>query len=193
LPYLTGEVTVGEQHALKRWTDKMVIVIRQARADDAEAIAGVHIDSWRAAYRDQMPDQILNALDVKERAQQWREWLEIPELSAFVATVDGLVAGFCCLGPSRDNDAQDTVGEIPTVYVLPSHWRQGIGRLLCERTFTEARNRGFAEVSLWVLDSNERGRRFYESLGFRTDGKTKTDAQLTGAPLREIRYRRGVL
>jgi L-amino acid N-acyltransferase YncA len=124
----------------------MEIVIRQARAEDAEAIAGVHIDSWRSAYRGKIPDQILNTLDIEERAQQWKEWLEVPGLSALVATVDGLVAGFCCVMRSRDDDAGDTVAEIPTIYVLPSHWRHGIGRLLCDRTLTEARKRGFTEA-----------------------------------------------
>ena len=170
----------------------MEIVIRQARAEDAEAIAGVHIDSWRSAYRGKIPDKILNALDIEERAQQWKEWLEAPGLSALVATVDGLVAGFSCVMRSRDDDAGDTVAEIPTIYVLPSHWRHGIGRLLCERTFTEARKRGFTELTLWVLDSNHRARHFYESLGFRTDGKIKTDAQLPDTSLHEVRYRIGV-
>ncbi|MFQ5740083.1 MAG: GNAT family N-acetyltransferase [Acidobacteriota bacterium] len=123
-------------------------MIRRAQVKDAEAIAGVHIDSWRAAYRGQMPDQVLDALDVTQRAQQWEEWLEQPQLSVFVATVDGTVEGFCCLCPTRDEDARDTVGEIPALYVLPSHWRRGIGRLLCERTLAEARKREFEEVSL---------------------------------------------
>lgn len=165
-------------------------MISRARVDDAVAIAGVHIDSWRAAYRGQMPDHVLEALDLQQRAQQWKEWLALPQVSVFVGTVDGTVVGFCCLSPTRDDDAGGTVGEIPAIYVLPSHWRRGIGRLLCERTLAEARKSGFREVSLWVLDSNESARRFYESLGFQRDGKTKTDSQLTGTPLHEVRYRR---
>lgn len=109
-----------------------------------------------------------------------------------MATVGEVVAGFCCVIRSRDDDSRDTVCEIPAIYVLASHWRHGIGRLLCERTFAEAREREFAEVTLWVLESNERARHFYESLGFRMDGKTKIFTETSGTPLREIRYRRNV-
>lgn len=62
----------------------MTIVIRQARVDDAEAVAGVRIDGRRTEYRGQVPDQVLDALDVQERMQQRKEWLEAPELSAFI-------------------------------------------------------------------------------------------------------------
>ena len=168
----------------------MSFVVRPAEAADAGPIAEVHIDGWRAAYRGHMPDHVLDALNVTQRAEQWKQWLELPQLSAFVVTVHGWVTGFGSLSPTRDEAARDTVGEILAIYVLPSHWRCGIGRLLGERMLAEARRRGFEEVSLWVLESNERARRFYESLGFREDGKTKTDAQLTGTPLYEIRYRR---
>jgi hypothetical protein len=37
------------------------------------------------------------------------------------------------LMPSRDEDTPGVVGEIPTIYELPSHWRNGIGRSLWER------------------------------------------------------------
>jgi hypothetical protein len=60
-------------------TDKMDIAIRQARVDDAEAIVGVHIGSWRAAYQGRIPAQVLNALNVEQRTQQWNEWLRAPE------------------------------------------------------------------------------------------------------------------
>jgi RimJ/RimL family protein N-acetyltransferase len=46
-----------------------------------------------------------------------------------------------------------------------------------------------AKVTLWVLDSNARARRFYEAAGFRPDGAVKVDDS-HGFVLRELRYRR---
>jgi hypothetical protein len=43
-------------------------------------------------------------------------------------------------------------------------------------------------VTLWVLDTNERARRFYEARGWRADGTSKSDAS-RGSPVVEVRYR----
>ncbi len=45
----------------------------------------------------------------------------------------------------------------------------------------------FRDVTLWVLDSNEIGRRFYERYGWTKDGTTKTDT-IGDAEVMEIRY-----
>ena len=37
----------------------MRTAVRRATADDAEAIADVHIETWRVAYRGQLPDAFL--------------------------------------------------------------------------------------------------------------------------------------
>ena len=47
----------------------------------------------------------------------------------------------------------------------------------------------FAEATLWVLDTNERARRFYEAGGWRLDGADKVDT-IGGVGIREVRYRR---
>ena len=50
------------------------------------------------------------------------------------------------------------------------------------------RQAGFVEATLWVLDGNERARRFYEVGGWEFDGATKDD-QREGFTLSEVRYR----
>jgi hypothetical protein len=49
----------------------------------------------------------------------------------------------------------------------------------------------FAAAILWVLDTNERARRFYEAAGWRPDGGTKREDR-PGGTLNEIRYRRSL-
>jgi len=48
---------------------------------------------------------------------------------------------------------------------------------------------GYRDATLWVLDSNDRARRFYALAGWAEDGAVKTDGS-RGFPLREVRYRR---
>ena len=170
------------------------LTIESAGIGDAAAIAGVHISSLRATYQALIPAHavhlVLDPSDVKQRTRGWKGWLKRSQVSTVVARVDGTVTGFCTLHPMHDESARAVSGEIPAIYVLPSHWRRGIGRLLCEHTLAEARARGFVEVVLWVLESNERARRFYSSLGFRPDGQTRVFLERSDTALHELRYRR---
>ena len=45
------------------------VTIRRATVDDADAIATVHIASWRGAYAGIVPDAFLASLDVAARAE----------------------------------------------------------------------------------------------------------------------------
>ena len=48
------------------------------------------------------------------------------------------------------------------------------------------KDEGYERVSLWVLEKNERARRFYEKFGFRFDG-TRKELDFDGI-MHEIRY-----
>ena len=87
--------------------------IRPATPDDASALARVHIDSWRSAYRGLVPDAHLAKLDYGLRAERFRKDLaESPE-ETHLAEEGGEVLGFLRVGRCRDTDVptQET-GEI---------------------------------------------------------------------------------
>ena len=42
-------------------------------------------------------------------------------------------------------------------------------------------------VSLWVIDRNERARRFYCAAGFNVEAESEKEFELGGAKLREVR------
>lgn len=65
-------------------------------------------------------------------------------------------------GPSRDADADPgRTGQLATMYLLPQAWGTGTGRELMAAVVDGLTALGYAEATLWVLDSNDRGRRFY--------------------------------
>jgi ribosomal protein S18 acetylase RimI-like enzyme len=167
--------------------------IRTATAADAPHIAHLHVETWRAAYRGQIPNAVLDGLGLERRAAFWQERLAAAPGQVFVAEQSGSIAGFCDLIPSRDKDADSgSVAEIAAIYVLPQHWRMGAGRALCDTALAEARRRGYKVVTLWVLASNDRARRFYAAMGFGLDGATKTDRTADGSELHEVRFRMAV-
>ena len=89
--------------------------------------------------------------------------------------------------PTKDSDDDATrVGHITSLHVLPHLRGHGHGRMLTDRVLAEFRRRGFAEVTLWVLEANRAARLFYEKYGFKVDGGTRMYPK-TKVP--EVRYR----
>jgi ribosomal protein S18 acetylase RimI-like enzyme len=76
---------------------------------------------------------------------------------------------------------------VHSIYVRARGWGIGAGRALMQQGLAELRARGFEEATLWVLDTNDRARRFYDAGGWRAD-ISKTD-EIGGATVIEVRYR----
>lgn len=163
------------------------MTLRVATAADAEAVGRVHVESWKVAYRGIMPDDVIARTDLAFRTRLWTDRLATREWPVFVIDEGGEIVAFCQMVPSPDpGDDPTTVGHITSIHVLPQLRGRGHGRALLDRAFAEFRRRGFAEVTLWVLDGNVSARRFYEGLGFRQDGGRKT---YPGTDVPEVRYR----
>ena len=129
-------------------------MIRRATPDDAAGIAAVHVRTWRRDYTDIVDPQVLAGLDVDERTEKWREWLDGGEALAWVAEEGGRVVGFASV---RD-------AKLTTLYVDPVAQGAGVGtRLLAEAEAAGARE-------LEVFEANGHGRHFYEARGWRDDG-----------------------
>ncbi len=165
------------------------ITIRPARAEDALAIATIHVKTWQHAYQGQIPDHYLSSLSIDTRTKTWQGWLTNPrpDTQVFVAEIDSKVAGFCGVGKSREADADETSGELYAIYVDSQRMNQGLGSALIEAGVAWLKHEGFKVATLWVLDSNHKARRFYERKGWAPDGKTRTET-ITDFTLQEVRY-----
>lgn len=162
------------------------MIIREALTDDAAGLAEVHVAAWKAAYKGLMPGSALNNLSVEQRTKDWQEWLtETNPVKTLVAEQDNRIIAFCAFGPAReDNNAV----EIYVMNIHPDYWRQGYGRSLYEETVKQVQSKSITKILLWTLKTNTRSHQFYESLGFKADGKERTDSELTSTPLHEVRY-----
>jgi ribosomal protein S18 acetylase RimI-like enzyme len=157
-------------------------VIRPATPDDAEAVARVHVETWRAAYAHALSPEGLASLSVTQRAELHRRSPPV------VAEVDGEIVGFVSVGPGTD---PDTDGELYAIYVLPDHWGSGLGRALMQAGEERLRELGHQHAILWVLEDNPRARRFYEAAGWTLDG-TRRPIEIFGQPVPEIRYEKSL-
>ena len=163
-------------------------MIRRAGPADAEAVARIHVESWKVAYRGIMPDEVIAKTDLAYRTAFWRERIADRAWPVWLVDADGQAVAFCQMIPTPDpDDDPSTVGHITALHVLPDLRGRGHGRALLEQVCDEFRHRAFVEVTLWVLEANTKARRFYEQHGFRDDGGKKMHSRMTTVP--EVRYR----
>lgn len=164
--------------------------VRIATPDDARAIAEIHVASWQEGYRGQLPDSYLKSLSADARETRWAQSLR-DGAAVLLAEHAGNPVGFVRYGPSRDDDAPETGGEIYGLYVHPDAWSTGKGQQLHDSALAALTDEGSTVVTLWVLASNDRARRFYSRHGWQLDGAAKV-VELDAVTLSEVRYKRAL-
>ena len=164
-------------------------LVRPADAGDARRIAEIHVRSWQAAYVGMFPQEYLDGLTVEARLEKWRAWLAPGSPAAVFVEEDATgITGWIDIGPSRDPDTDQTVGEVLGIYVDPPSWGGGVGRALWAAALAFARSRGWTRLILWTLDANVRARRFYEGLGMVHDPADRRMYQRDGHSAPAVRY-----
>ncbi|MBT3979764.1 MAG: GNAT family N-acetyltransferase [Bacteriovoracaceae bacterium] len=81
--------------------------------------------------------------------------------------------------------SMDHVACIGTYVDINSHGK-GVGKLLSQNTFNEARAIGFEKIFSYVLEANKMALSFYTSLGFEVVGKAKQQVKLKNEYLDEL-------
>ncbi|MEU7569511.1 GNAT family N-acetyltransferase [Streptomyces fradiae] len=171
----------------------MTVLVRGMAEADCAAVAGVRVAGWRFAYRGLLPEAYLAAMSAEEGASAHREQLaRAGERGAhLVAERAGEVVGWAAFGPDRSPGAGPGDGELYALYVRPDVVGTGVGRALADEVAARAAALGYGRLSLWVLEGNARGRRFYARAGFAPDGASEP-WEVGGATLVEVRYAKGL-
>ncbi len=189
-----------------------MIRVREARPDDADALAAAHIEGWRVGYRGVVPDDYLDdPAFAASRLARWQAWTwgdDLPGAQVFVAELGERVVGFGFCGPARVNPTCDQIssptggatstelGEVYAFYLHPDAWGSGAAPALMARCHEYLRDNGFERAVLWVLRDNPRARAFYEKSGWSATGRESqfTGPQTAGGPLpwalTEVEYAR---
>jgi GNAT superfamily N-acetyltransferase len=149
--------------------------IRLGGVDDLPAVARVHLDSARAAYRGISPGSAPDGLTLEGRLALWRTRFDGlgPDGRLWVVERDGVI-GFA---------SADQVGgearqcELLSFYVAPDWWGKKVGHALMEWVLDDFRARNFDVMLLWTIGTNSRARDFYEKAGFLCEHRTRTIAR----------------
>ena len=144
--------------------------LRAAHADEALALAKLHVDVWRNTYADLATPEALATLDAKRRLPLWQGYLADPAHHIFVASQNGTLTGVVCLGPPS-HPAFGQRGEIDHLYVAKSAARQGIGKQLLNAALAHLAKGGYQGAALAVVRQNHPARAFYAACGGKEAGE----------------------
>jgi len=121
--------------------------LEPATEADAAEIAALYL----ASRADALP--FLRRVHCDEAVGAWVRTVLLRRGETWVARADGVILGFV----TRVGD------ELDQLYLLPGHFRRGIGSMLLDQA--KARSRG--RLHLFTFQRNARACAFYEAQGFR--------------------------
>ena len=143
------------------------MAVRTARANDAQAVARVYIDSWHDTYPAILPTDLLRAMTPRGQTARWhaaivhggREKVLVADCPRHG------VVGMTSFGPAQDREI-GCDGEVYTLYVLPDYFNLGIGTTLLRAAFGAMHGSSFTSCVIWAHALNP-ARYFYEAMGGR--------------------------
>lgn len=142
------------------------ISFRPAVVGDAQAIAALRVDSWRATYRGIMPDAYLDNMQAAQSAAMWQQVLSIGAsgICVFVAEAGAEIVGFAS-GMLLTPEKFDCNAELTGIYIKPIAQRGGVGRRLLSLVVKRLQQTGALSLLSWVISENQAARKFHEELG----------------------------
>jgi len=144
---------------------------RVATADDVDAIARLHADSWRRNYRGAYSDEYLDGDVVNDRIAVWTERITRPvvESRTIVAESGGLFAGFA---HTVFDDDPVWGALLDNLHVTHEMKGLGVGTvLMSESARSVLARQPSTGLYLWVLEQNEPAQAFYRARGGTQSGR----------------------
>jgi GNAT superfamily N-acetyltransferase len=137
------------------------VIVRQARAGDADAVADVFIPSFAGLT-------FLPSLHTDDETRAWIRDVVLPRYEVWVAVEQERVVGFAAISDDM----------LEHLYVHPSAQSRGVGTELLGL----AKKRRPGGFGLWVFQRNEGARRFYERHGCRLVELTNGESNMEREP-----------
>jgi ribosomal protein S18 acetylase RimI-like enzyme len=163
-------------------------VVFPAGPADAEALAHVHVRSWRETYQGLLPEAYLARMSVEAHARRFAHHLTRPgrdDVTLAAADRWDLV-GYAQGGPSRRRVPGEA--EIATLYLVRTAQGRGVGRRLLIETARALAAHGARSLVISVLRDNAPARAFYEHLGGEAE-PARLEPGPGGGLLHEVAYR----
>lgn len=149
--------------------------VREAKLEDADRIADIHVKSWKSTYFDLINEQDMSNITYENRKVLWETILGMPkESQPAIVVVDekDKIIGFISGGKERTKRFGYD-GEIYAIYLLEEYQRLGLGSMLLEAFAKAMKEAGYESLLVWVLTQNP-SNRFYVDYGAKQIEKEET-------------------
>jgi GNAT superfamily N-acetyltransferase len=140
-------------------------LFRTAGPEDAQAVAGLHADSWRRHYRGAFADSFLDGDVVGHLTRLWSDRLTAasPRAHTVIAECDGELVG---LAHTQFDEDPRWGALVDNLHVRHGLKRHGIGtRLLAAAAAAVLDRPASSGLHLWVLAQNSPAQAFYSARG----------------------------
>lgn len=149
--------------------------IRRATLADLDILAALGVTTCYEAYFELDPSADLARYCARAfSAGQIAEELADPASTFLIAETNRRAVGYAKL---REGKRVACLGdrhaiEVQRIYLLEKMKGRNFGRLLLERCFAIAREKGYAALWLGVWEKNRAAQKFYEKIGMQCAGET---------------------
>ena len=147
--------------------------IRNVRPGDEDSLAYVQTESWKAAFREIVPADILaECTALESTAAMYRRILDEGFGNGYLMELDGKPHCIAWWSVARDANMAG-YAELICLHSLQENWRKGYGRAMMERVLADVKKAGYEKLVLWVFENNTRAIQFYKSFGFEPSGRRR--------------------
>ena len=151
----------------------MEIDIRKVKQGEADTLAYIQTESWKAAFKGIIDDEMLEkCTDILKARLMYQRLLDDNKGNGYILTVDDKPHCIAYWDKARDSDLIGKA-ELICIHSLPNNWHKGFGSKMMDMILEDIKKSGYSEVVLWVFRDNLRARAFYEAKGFVLNDVTK--------------------
>ena len=145
--------------------------IRKVTSGDERILAYVQTESWKAAFKDLIPEDVLiRTTDLNKATAMYQKLLELGKGNGYILEIDGKPHCIAWWDASREKDMAG-FAELICIHSLKDNWHKGYGKMMMKQILDDIKSSGYSKVMLWVFDNNLRAIKFYEAHGFAASGR----------------------
>ena len=153
--------------------------IRKVANGDEAILAYIQTESWKAAFKNIVSDDLLvRCTEINRATEMYHKLLENKKGNGYILEVKGEPHCIAWWDVTRESDMPG-YAELICIHSLPNNWHNGYGSKMMDCVLEDIKKSGYQKVMLWVFTDNHRACNFYETKGFVATDKVQVVLEAT--------------